>query len=84
MAQVGPFFDERKLASWLGEMAIRLSHAAVILTSNPEGRDIKLALALNHYLDVVNAWWSKYRGMKPHAASSASAQSNAEGEASRD
>jgi hypothetical protein len=70
MVQVGPFFDEDKLTVWLNEMALRLSHAAVVLTSNPEGRDIKLALTLRRYLDVVNAWWSKYVGMKPQASSS--------------
>jgi hypothetical protein len=36
MAQVGPFFDEKKLAIWLYEMAMRLSHAGVVLLSNPE------------------------------------------------
>ena len=25
--------------AWLGEMALRLSHAAVMLVSNPEGED---------------------------------------------
>jgi hypothetical protein len=30
MAQVGPFFDEQKLRSWLGEMALRLSPAALV------------------------------------------------------
>src|SRR4029077_19040549 len=39
MAQVGPFFDEKKLAMWLQEMAMRLSHAAAVLMSNPEGSD---------------------------------------------
>jgi hypothetical protein len=67
MAQVGPFFDEQKLRSWLGEMAIRLSHAAMLLLPNPDGSDMKLLLAQTHYLGVVNKWWSKYRGMKPQA-----------------
>ena len=61
MAQVGPFFDENKLVTWLYEMAIRLSHAAVILASNPEGSDVKLLLTREHYLEVVNKWYSKYR-----------------------
>lgn len=69
MAQVGPFFDEKKLATWLQEIAMRLSHAAVILASNPEGSDLKLLMTRKHYLDVVNKWWSKYRGMKPQAGS---------------
>jgi hypothetical protein len=61
MAAVGPFFDEKKLKSWLGEMAMRLSHAAVVLVSNPEGTDMKLLMTRKHYLEVVNKWWSKYR-----------------------
>jgi hypothetical protein len=65
MAQVGPFFDAKKLAIWLQEMATRLSHAAVVLVSNPEGRDVKLLMTRKHYLEVVNKWWSRYRGMKP-------------------
>jgi hypothetical protein len=67
VAQVGPFFDEQKLRSWLGEMAIRLSHAAMLLLPNPDGSDMKLLLAQTHYLEVVDKWWSKYRGMKPQA-----------------
>jgi hypothetical protein len=63
MAQVGPFFDEKKLATWLQEMAMRLSHAAVVLVSNPEGSDVKLLITRAHHLEVVNKWWSKYRGM---------------------
>jgi hypothetical protein len=69
MAQVGPFFDEKKLSTWLQEMAMRLSHAAVVLASNPEGSDKKLLMTRKHYLEVVNKWWSKYRGMKPKATS---------------
>ena len=61
MAQVGPFLDEKKLAAWLQEIAMRLSHAAVILASNPEGDDHQLLMTQKHYLDVVNKWWSKYR-----------------------
>jgi hypothetical protein len=63
MAQVGPFFDEKKLATWLQEIAMRLSHAAVVLVSNPEGIDRKLLATRMHYLGVVNRWWSKYRGL---------------------
>lgn len=69
MAQVGPFFDEKKLATWLQEMAIRLSHAALVLVSNPEGRDMKLLITRKHYLEVVNKWWSKYRGIEPQVVS---------------
>ena len=69
MAQVGPFFDERKLATWLQEIAMRLSHAAVILASNAEGSDLKLLMTRKHYVEVANKWWSKYRGMKPQAGS---------------
>ncbi len=67
MAQVGRFFDETKLATWLQEVAMRLSHAAVVLASNPEGSDTTLLMTRKHYLEVVNKWWSKYRGIKPKA-----------------
>jgi hypothetical protein len=50
MAQVGPFFDEQKLRSWLGEMAMRLSHAAMLLLPNPDGSDMKLLVTQTHYL----------------------------------
>src|SRR5262249_16003125 len=63
MAQVGPFFDQKKLTVWLQEMAMRLSHATVILVSEPEGNDPKLLVTRAHYLEVVNTWWSKYRGL---------------------
>jgi hypothetical protein len=65
MAQVGPFFDESKLRVWLLEMAMRLSHAAVILLANPEGNDLKLLATQVHYLEVNNKWWLMYRGLKP-------------------
>jgi hypothetical protein len=64
LAQVGPFFDQTKLISWLQELAMRLSHAAVVLVSTPEGSDRKLLLTRMQYLEVVKEWWSKYRGMK--------------------
>jgi hypothetical protein len=67
MARVGPFFDEPKLRSWLGEIAMRLSDAALVLLSNPNGTDMKLLATQAHYLGVVNNWWSKYRGMKLQA-----------------
>ena len=67
LVQVGPFFDENKLKVWMNEMAIRLSHAAIVLTSNPEGIDLQLLNTRTHYLEVCNEWWSKYRGMKPQA-----------------
>jgi hypothetical protein len=51
----------------MNEMALRLSHAAVVLLSNPEGSDRELLKTRAHYLGVVNNWWSKYRGMKPQA-----------------
>jgi len=64
MVQVGPFFDQKKLTVWLQELAMRLSHAAIVLLANPEGRDLKLLATQAHYLTVTNAWWSKYRGAK--------------------
>jgi len=48
-------------------MSMRLSHAAVVLASNPEGNDMKLLITRKRYLEVANKWWSKYRGMKPQA-----------------
>jgi hypothetical protein len=69
MAQVGPFFDEKKLVIWLHEMAMRLSHAAVVLVSNAEGSDLKLLMIKKHYLEAVKNWYSKYRGMNLDAAS---------------
>ena len=63
MVQVGPFFDEKKLAVWLREMALRLSPAALALMPDTKGHDLKLLAARIHYLDVVHAWWSKYRGL---------------------
>jgi hypothetical protein len=63
MAQVGPFFDEQKLWSWLGEMALRLSPAALILLPHPDGNDMRLLITTAHYLKVANEWCSKYRGM---------------------
>jgi hypothetical protein len=68
MAQVPPFFDSKKLATLLQEEAMRLSHAAVILASNPEGSDLKLLMTRKHYFEVANKWWSKYSGIKPQAA----------------
>jgi hypothetical protein len=67
MAQVGPFFDEEKLAAWLYEIAMRLSHAAVVLISDSEGQDRDLLMTRAHYLGVVNKWWLTYRDMKPSA-----------------
>jgi hypothetical protein len=63
MAQVGPFFDEKKLTIWLKEMATRLSHSALILAEKPEGTDLKLIVTCERYLEVVHKWFSKYRGM---------------------
>ncbi len=68
MAQVGPFYDQQKLAMWLYEMAMRVSHAAVVLVSSPEGDDRTLLITRQHYLSVVNPWWQKHRHMSPQAA----------------
>jgi hypothetical protein len=68
LAQVGPFFDQQKLAMWLYETAMRVSHAAVILVSNVEGDDRSLLATRQHYLSVVNAWWGQYRHMSPQVA----------------
>src|SRR5437660_1498454 len=63
MAQVGPFVDKNKLAMWLYELALRVSHAAVILVSNPEGDDRPLLATRQQYLAVVNKWYATYRNM---------------------
>lgn len=68
MAQVGPFYDQPKLAMWLYEMAMRVSHAAVILVSNVEGDDRTLVATRLHYLSVVDARWQKHRHMSPRAS----------------
>jgi hypothetical protein len=65
MAQVGPFYDERKLAMWLLEVAMRTSHAAVILISGAEGGDLRLLAVRGNYLSAVHLWWTKYRGLSP-------------------
>jgi hypothetical protein len=75
IAQVGPFFDEKKLRSWLGEVALRLSPAGLVLLPHPDGSDTRLLITTAYYLQVVNSWWSKYRGVKPQAASPVSTQS---------
>jgi hypothetical protein len=69
MAQVGPFFDDKKLRVWLYEIAMRLSHAAmVLLPDHLEGHDLKLLATQAHYLEVNNEWWSKYRDLKLRGA----------------
>jgi hypothetical protein len=60
LGQVGPFFDQKKLAVWLSELTIRLSHAAVILVSDHEGEDRELLATRLHYINAVNAWRAKY------------------------
>ena len=67
MAQVGPFFDEQKLRSWLGEMVQHFSVGALKLLPNPDGDNMQLLATQTHYIGVVNRWFSKYRGMKPVA-----------------
>jgi hypothetical protein len=69
MAHVGPFFDEKKLRVWLSEIAIRLSHAAMILVSS-ESHDLKLLAAQIHFLAIAQSWWRKYRGLKLEEAAS--------------
>jgi hypothetical protein len=63
MAQVGPFFDQKKLTVWLQEMALRLSPAALHLMPDTGGHDLKLLATRMHYLEVLHRWWSKYRGL---------------------
>jgi hypothetical protein len=61
LGQVGPFFDEKKLATCLTELATRLMHAAVILLVRSRARgDDKLLAARAHYLDAAKAWSAKY------------------------
>jgi hypothetical protein len=63
MAQVGPFFDEKKLRVWLQEMALRLSPAALTLMPDTQGHDLQLLATRMHYLQVLHGWWSKHRGL---------------------
>jgi hypothetical protein len=63
MAQVGPFFDQKKLTMWLQEMALRLSPAALALLQKSEGHDLGLLATRMQYLEVLHGWWSKYRGL---------------------
>ena len=67
LGQIGPFFDLKKLAVWLQELTMRLSHAAVIFTADHEGEDRALLAARAHYLGAVNAWNGKYFGKRWHA-----------------
>jgi hypothetical protein len=60
LGQVGPFFDENKLVACVSELAIRLSHAAVILVSDHEVKDRQLLATREHYLNAFNAWSAKY------------------------
>jgi hypothetical protein len=60
LGETGPFYNEKKLSVWLGELAMRFTHAAVILASNAEGQDLKLLVARGHYLHVANTWTAKY------------------------
>jgi len=60
LGETGPFYNEKKLSAWLGELVTRLSHAAVILASDAEGQDVKLLATRAHFLEVVNAWMAKY------------------------
>jgi hypothetical protein len=60
IGEIGPFYNEKKLSAWLGELVMRLSHAAVILAPSTEGYDENLLQMSRHYLQVVNAWNAKY------------------------
>jgi hypothetical protein len=60
LGEISPFFDDKKLAVWLSELVMRLSHAAVILASDHEGEDRALLATRLHYLTAVNDWTAKY------------------------
>ena len=60
LGQIGPFFDQKKLAVCLTELATRLMHAAMHLVADHRGADRKLLATRAHYLDVINAWRDKY------------------------
>lgn len=62
LGRIGPFVDEAKLQAWLEEMAKRFGHAAIVLLSDFEGKDVRLDLTRKHYLEVMNAWGAKYFG----------------------
>jgi hypothetical protein len=60
LGQIGPFFDHKKLEVCLSELAMRLSHAAVILVSDHEGEDRQLLATRGHFIKAVDAWRAKY------------------------
>jgi hypothetical protein len=72
LAQIGPFVDDKNLTVWVCELATRLSHAAVILVSHQEGKDLNLLKGRAHYLDAVKAWRKKYFSARPPLGSPAS------------
>jgi hypothetical protein len=59
LGEIGPFFDEKKLAAWLQELAKHLSIFANILVPT-QSRDLKLLAAQAHYLQALHDWMSKY------------------------
>ena len=71
LAQAGPFFDEKKLAAWLHEMAMHLSDAPLVLVSNREGNDMKLEPAIQQYLEVAKNWGQILKNQPPGGASAA-------------
>lgn len=62
LGEVGPFLEKTKLAAWLQELAKLLSHAAGILVSDHEGKDLNLLTTRAHYLEAANAWVTKHVG----------------------
>jgi hypothetical protein len=70
LGEIGPFFDEKKLGSWLEELAKRFPHAALHVNSGPGGTDLKLFAAripiTRCDLDIscntcAACWLEKYR-----------------------
>jgi hypothetical protein len=59
LGEIGPFFDEKKLAAWLQELAKHIAVFAAILVPT-QGQDLRLLNAQVHYLKVWQDWKSKY------------------------
>lgn len=59
LGEMGPFFDETKLAAWLQELAKHLGAFANILVPT-QSNDLRLLGAQAHYLHALQGWMAKY------------------------
>ncbi len=56
---------------WLGAIKKEIEET---LIAPMEANRSKLLLTTTHYMQVVDGWWLKHRGIKPQAASPVSTQ----------